>query len=1372
MGGFQLVVRANCESTFCSPPFQSFGFTARVNRTQGLCMKRALIMTLNNGILRAGQLPAILAFTIAFATFASQNVTAQVSGQQNGSTVVTAGANSNRMTLHELLGKTHAKPKPDKPTVQTPPQAKNIKNASRLPQPPVIDSHVRPVAFAQDQADWRVEQNEVQQTGSFISAVDSQTPQLSNGVLGSQHGNRIPLAVNQPAYESAPKQTGPAQARRIPRLDTAAQQVQQISHPAPVRNVTTPVRPATYILQNTNYEQFEQRLMQTWGARLKGEPLNADQSILRITMPAGEKNNSSSMVFDRRAGQLTFEGERKIAQAWLQTMIVLDENGANSEQASRLIETRLLQGKSIKHVVYHGLPQGQDEIERRVPIDPNQEFDTDAMREFMTNQLMGEVTIEFIPELGVLSLKGDPEDVAKVEAAIDAFGTKARATAAVQKVIELQNIEPSDTLVTQLNETYMNFYESREGPVSISAVEGTPKLLVVGRESAVFAVQQLVSNLDAGGQAEQATGDENYIVRKLKHISAADAAARINEYYRIIGERPATDQETPNVLALPDPRSNTLIVRAGPSFRKEIIALIDALDVDESQFKGVVRVFQIRNTIAGELGQILQDILVGSFAQNDAERGFLGTNIQTNQGNAGNTTEPGPGETTPGIRSLEIQTESGGRVGGGILFGIRITADANSNTLTVNASEKTMPLIAELIQRLDRLPNVETQLKVYEVIHGDANDLLDTLNLIFGVDDQAQTQGQNTALGTLPLESTGASDGSTLVGLRFAVNERTNEIIATGPASELESVFALLTRLDSPDLNQPQRQVNVYRLSNVFVSDIEAPLQTWLTDRDTILQEQFLNANGTRNLQQNRVTIVAEPSSNSMIVSAMPQYMPEVEHVIKALDRRPPMVEVKALLAEVNLDYLEEFGIEFGIQDSSIFNAGLGNLGAGFVGLDNVAGQIRSDLGVGNANGFVFSAGNDSVNLLLRALRNKNCVRVLSKPHIMTLENLQGTINVGETVPRIEGVQNIGLGQTQTVVNDVEIGVQLQITPRVSPDGMITMNVQVANITFSDLAVAIGTDANGDPLLSNRLTNTTATTTIMARSGQTVVFSGLIQEDKSHSDNGLPILSDLPVIGPLFNFTSDSARRSELIIILTPRIIKGAEDLDAHNKSELSRMHWCMCDVAEIYGDPGIPNTGEYSEQTPKIYYPDTDPMGNSPIINDPMSGFSETQFQNYNNGAQAPQMMENFQQPRTFETQMPRQIPQQLPRNIQTAPSYGSQIQMSPSDALQQQRVVPQPQQNLAPRMNDAIPANPLRTAPATETSPFQPYNNSAPPAPSIPQSYRNTQPANQPYYQGAGNRAMPPYSRAGRQDVIARQANARLSKADSMMREMKRNY
>ncbi|MEZ6092817.1 MAG: hypothetical protein R3C03_01070 [Pirellulaceae bacterium] len=115
----------------------------------------------------------------------------------------------------------------------------------------------------------------------------------------------------------------------------------------------------------------------------------------------------------------------------------------------------------------------------------------------------------------------------------------------------------------------------------------------------------------------------------------------------------------------------------------------------------------------------------------------------------------------------------------------------------------------------------------------------------------------------------------------------------------------------------------------------------------------------------------------------------------------------------------------------------------------------------------------------------------------------------------------------------------------------------------------------------------------MARSGQTVVLSGLIQEETTKFQRGVPVLSNLPLLGPLFRFEGEENVRKELLIVLTPYLVDSEEDLEGVNSDEMDRMHWCVDDVREVYGNTALDPNPFYT--SPKTYYPDLDPYGNTP---------------------------------------------------------------------------------------------------------------------------------------------------------------------------------
>jgi len=334
------------------------------------------------------------------------------------------------------------------------------------------------------------------------------------------------------------------------------------------------------------------------------------------------------------------------------------------------------------------------------------------------------------------------------------------------------------------------------------------------------------------------------------------------------------------------------------------------------------------------------------------------------------------------------------------------------------------------------------------------------------------------------------------------------------------------------------------------------------------------------------------------------------------------MVMVQVLIAEVALTDTYELGVELGLQDSLLFDRGKASLaaanpqsipgfgfGSGGAGLPNVnslsqsslAGQALSSLGVGRAGGIggtgpgglVLSAASDSVNVLVRALQETGRLQILSRPQIMAIHNRQARVLVGQKVARITGtVFNQNGNQNQ--VTDVDVGLILNIIPQINNDNIVILNVQAERSRVSDTqGTTIGTDDNGAAIIVPSIDNTSAVTTISARDGQTVVFAGLITSDKANVTRGIPYLSNLPVLGNLFKFERDAERRTELLIVMTPRIIKYDEDYEWLNAVESERMSYCLSDVVNVNGDVGLRgNNNLFCCDNIPVIYPDLDPTG------------------------------------------------------------------------------------------------------------------------------------------------------------------------------------
>jgi len=232
--------------------------------------------------------------------------------------------------------------------------------------------------------------------------------------------------------------------------------------------------------------------------------------------------------------------------------------------------------------------------------------------------------------------------------------------------------------------------------------------------------------------------------------------------------------------------------------------------------------------------------------------------------------------------------------------------------------------------------------------------------------------------------------------------------------------------------------------------------------------------------------------------------------------------------------------------------------------------------------------------LLLRALEQRTRVEVLARPQIMTLNRLTAEVQDGQTISRITGNNLTGNGVSQTIVTPTEVGIILNVTPEVSLDGMVTLAINATRSKLGDEATGtvVSIDENGNAVRSPPIDKQTIQTSVMCKSGQTVVLGGLISNTETEVMRGIPWVSDIPVIGRAFRFDSLQQARSELIFVMTPYIVNDDESLEMINRMEMDRMSWCMANVAAVHGSVGYDSSMINFEQAVPTIRPDQDPTG------------------------------------------------------------------------------------------------------------------------------------------------------------------------------------
>lgn len=1022
--------------------------------------------------------------------------------------------------------------------------------------------------------------------------------------------------------------------------------------------VTEALAPAAYTqqvqLRHTTAASLESTLASVLGDRLVAVGVQGSgAAVYRLRLSDG---GEVKLAVDRGTNLVSYTAPGPMATSFAQLLQALDTPTPAADQAMRLVPLRSTRAADARRTVdairvtnasresassadgaaaskamplaaklFQPAKRPEDQVAaaageapaKPVPgpaVAPRAPAAGDAARGEEGGGLIGPVQIEWLEGLDVVVIRGNARDVRQVTEIIQQIEELSVKTEPAIDVIQLLHAE-SSAVSTLLAQLYSQVFQPRQGAVSITPLIKPNALLVVGRKENVQRVQSLVKLLDVA-----VPPDSQFQVFRLKHASPANVQSMIDEFYADRGGGLA-----PVVRVTSDARSNSLVVHASPRDLAEVAAMITRIDVENSEAVNELRVFKLTNTVASDLAQTLSDAIQSQAlgqGQTTARAGVTGA-ART----AATTAMTGAAANAANQRSSMLQfvtvdAEGQRRLSSGILTDVRITYDVRANTVLVAAPAKSMPLIEALVKQLDQPPAVRAEVKVFTVVNSDASALVTMLNEFFGLSTSGTTGGGYGGGGVGgyggtqgPNYQTAAREGeSSLVPLRFAADPRTNSIVASGTSSDLLVVQAMLLRLDAGDVRS--RVSTVYRLRNAPANDVATAINNFLRTELQVTNVQTTGGSILSPFEQieRQVVVVAEPVSNSLIVAATPRYFEDIKKVVEDLDRRPPMVLIQCLIAEVDLTDEDEFGVELGLQDKLLFNRGITTGDPGFLfntstlgndnsatalaGANRVGTQGLTNLGMGRVGargfgGLVLQASSESVSVLIRALRSRQRVDILARPQVQTLDNQTAYIQVGQSVPQISGVSLTTYGQTNNV-QYTNTGIIMGVTPRISPDGIVVMEIDASQSSVGAEAdgIPISVSASGQIIRAPRINQTLAQTTVSATDGQTVVLGGLINRQSTKVHHEVPYLADVPVIGHMFRYDTKSTTKTELLIIMTPHVVRTEEDAEAVKRIEAARMHWCLADVIDMMGEESGLRTrkDDWPDTQTEVIYPDGDP--------------------------------------------------------------------------------------------------------------------------------------------------------------------------------------
>ncbi|TQE99589.1 MAG: type II secretion system protein GspD [Spiribacter salinus] len=353
----------------------------------------------------------------------------------------------------------------------------------------------------------------------------------------------------------------------------------------------------------------------------------------------------------------------------------------------------------------------------------------------------------------------------------------------------------------------------------------------------------------------------------------------------------------------------------------------------------------------------------------------------------------------------------------------------------------------------------------------------------------------------------------------------------------LERARDLLRRFDQEG-NGDVRSLQVYPLRYGKATDIAGVLNEVFAANDGRRQNAAEGeAAAGRGPLPEPVPIIADEANNALLVMATSLEYRAVEQAIRKLDIARRQVLVEASIAEVTLSDNLQYGLQWFLRGS----------------LGNNEQQARlTDAGLASsvARGFSYSLTDSDgfVRLLFDALASESKLKILSSPQLLVIDNQTANIRVGDQIPIITRTSSSSTDTDAPLVNEVQFrdtGVLLQVTPRINAGGMVTLeiNQEVSEPSADEFAA-------GNVSILQRTINTS----VAVQSGETVLLGGLIRENKNDSLTGIPLLSRLPLLGPLFSRTVDNTTRTELIITITPRVINSGQEARDAARELMQRM--------------------------------------------------------------------------------------------------------------------------------------------------------------------------------------------------------------------------
>ena len=495
-----------------------------------------------------------------------------------------------------------------------------------------------------------------------------------------------------------------------------------------------------------------------------------------------------------------------------------------------------------------------------------------------------------------------------------------------------------------------------------------------------------------------------------------------------------------------------------------------------------------------------------------------------------------------------------------------MVAYAPTNTIILTDTEANIRRLLSILEAID-IKTYKEELVVIKVKYADATTLGEQISEIYGASVSSTSATAGAAIRARRSAARRGTDASTLPGgaggadskVRIMTDERTNSLLILASRTSVADIRELIRKLDVPLVGGGR--IHVYYLSHADSEELASTLSSMLSGqsqasptpgRSGAAGGQVQNLRSQVTALAEGITLSPDPATNSLVIQASKEAYEALVAVIEQLDIPRPQVLVEALIIEVDVTDGLELGVQWAINaingDQQFYFSTAQAAVGGSAG--DLAGVISQSFDLADNSSIIpkdrSTATGTNYDAVIKAAAKDTNLNVVSSPHILTSDNEEAEIRIGNNIPIITSRVNSATGNTAGLASSVnverqDIGVTLRVTPQISEGDTLRLKIfqELTDINESLQSGVGSADEVGVALFNRKIENT-----VVVKDGETVVVGGLISDRWRDDVFKVPYLGDVPGLGWAFKTNTKELRKINLLVFLTPRIVRSAEEME------------------------------------------------------------------------------------------------------------------------------------------------------------------------------------------------------------------------------------